>query len=88
MILRSHGAKHVKIKSVSIIGLGLLGSSLGLALKEEQSYNNRGYDSDPTTRSKAIELDLVDEVHHNSAEAARDADLVYCCTTWSHEKCG
>ena len=67
----------MKIKSVSIIGLGLLGSSLGLALKKKnKAIITRGYDSDPATRSKAIELDLVDEVHHNSAEAARDADLV------------
>lgn len=70
----------MKIKSVSIIGLGLLGSSLGLALKKKnKAIITRGYDSDPATRSKAIELDLVDEVHHNSAEAARDADLVILC---------
>ncbi len=49
--------------TVGIIGLGLMGGSLGIALKSlETPYHIIGYDHNATHCREAIELDLVDRV--------------------------
>lgn len=66
---------------IAIMGLGLMGGSLGLALKA------RGYDGTiaayarrAETRAVAMKAGLVDEVFADPAEAVTDADLVVYCT--------
>ena len=49
-------------KVIGIIGLGLIGGSLGLALKENQQYKIVGYDRNPQHCEDAKILGLVDEV--------------------------
>jgi len=68
------------IRSVAIVGLGLLGGSIGLAVREYlPGVATTGYDRDPATRSRAAERGLVAQVCDKAAEAVRDADLVIFC---------
>jgi cyclohexadieny/prephenate dehydrogenase len=70
----------VTFRSVAIIGLGLLGGSIGLAVQEYlPGVATTGYDRDPATRLRAAERRLVAQVHETAAEAVREADLVVFC---------
>ncbi len=65
---------------VAIVGLGLLGGSIGLAVREYlPGTRTTGYDHDPATRARAAERGLVDAVHETAAEAVREADMVIFC---------
>ena len=64
-------------RRVAIIGLGLLGGSIGLAVREHLAgVATAGYDADPAVRSRARELGLVDRVFDDPVEAVKGADLV------------
>ncbi len=68
------------IQRVAIIGLGLLGGSIGLAIaKHAPGIVSAGYDTDRATRQKARERKLVGTVHESAAEAVTDADLIILC---------
>ena len=65
---------------VAIIGLGLLGGSIGLAVRAHlPGVTTTGYDADPAARTRAAARQLVDQVCDSSAEAVREADLVVLC---------
>ena len=68
------------IERVAIIGLGLLGGSIGLAVREHlPGVTTTGYDADPAARTRASARQLVDQVCESSADAVRAADLVVLC---------
>jgi cyclohexadieny/prephenate dehydrogenase len=70
----------MNIERVAIIGLGLLGGSIGLAVKQFlPEVATTGYDSDPQTRLRAAERGLVGRVCETAGEAVREADLVVLC---------
>jgi cyclohexadieny/prephenate dehydrogenase len=70
----------VSFERVAIIGLGLLGGSIGLAVREYlPGIATTGYDQNPATRLRAAERSLVGEVFENAADAVREADLVIFC---------
>jgi len=49
--------------NIGIIGLGLMGGSLGLALKKfPEKYTLIGYDHNPTHQKEALRLQLVDKI--------------------------
>lgn len=55
--------------NIGIIGLGLMGGSLGLALKKlPEKYTILGYDHNPTHTSDALRLKLVDRTCTNFEE--------------------
>lgn len=65
---------------VSIIGLGLIGSSIARAVR--QSMPNvalTGFDADPEVRERARTLNLCDDVADSAGAAVIDADLVILC---------
>jgi prephenate dehydrogenase len=65
------------LEKISVIGLGLLGGSLGLAVQSTFPRARRlGYSHRAVTRTKAIELGGVDEIYPDVADAVRDAQLV------------
>ena len=69
-----------EIARVAIIGLGLLGGSIGLAVRERLPHvTTSGHDSDPDVRSRAAERGLVHRVCDDPADAVRDCDLVILC---------
>lgn len=64
---------------VGIIGLGLMGGSLGLALKEKRFASMIiGYDNDPVHRQQALYLGLVDECL--DMEEIMQCDMIFLCT--------
>ena len=66
--------------SVAIIGLGLLGGSVGLALGQHlPNIATTGFDADPATRARAAERGLTGKVCDSLPDAVRDADLVILC---------
>jgi cyclohexadieny/prephenate dehydrogenase len=65
---------------VSIIGLGLIGSSVARAVRSAMpSVALNGYDADPETRETAKALNLVDDLADTPGAAVIDADLVILC---------
>jgi cyclohexadieny/prephenate dehydrogenase len=65
---------------VSIIGLGLIGSSVARAVRETMpTVWLSGHDSDPETRETAHALKLVDDLADTPGAAVIDAELVILC---------
>ena len=65
---------------VSIIGLGLIGSSVARAVKAQMpTIRVTGYDADADVRARAVELGLCDDVSDQPGSAVIDADLVMFC---------
>lgn len=68
------------IRRVAIIGLGLLGGSIGLAVQARRlSVATTGWGSDPAVRGRAAERGLVGAVRDTAEAAVADADLVILC---------
>lgn len=70
---------------VAIIGLGLMGGSLGLALRADAVSGRLagvvvGYDSSPEMAARAVARGALDHACASLAEAARDADLLVIAT--------
>ena len=63
------------MKNIAIAGLGLLGGSLGLALAEKQ-VNRIGWARREETRTAALAINAVDEVHPELEEVLKKADIV------------
>lgn len=69
------------INRLALIGLGLIGGSLSLALKERGLVGEVvGYSRQLQTRLRARELGLIDRPVDSAAEAVRDADVVFIAT--------
>ena len=64
---------------VAIIGLGLIGGSLAMALRGFRNAEIIGCDIDPKTRDMAIKSKAVTRVSANAGEAIKDADLIVLC---------
>jgi prephenate dehydrogenase len=68
----------LRMMRVSIIGLGLIGGSLGLAFrKSEADVEVVGYARRPEVASRAVELGAVDRTEGNAVAACQDADVVF-----------
>jgi prephenate dehydrogenase len=62
---------------ITIIGLGQVGASLGLALAEHKDkIYRRGHDPEPTRMKKMEKEGVVDKTFFNLPESVRDADVV------------
>lgn len=71
----------MEFKRLSILGVGLLGGSLGLAVKKiAKDCHIIGYGHRATTLESARELGAIDEGTLSVAEAVAGADLVVLCT--------
>lgn len=65
---------------VSIIGFGLIGSSVAHAVREYMpTVALSGFDADPAVRARVDELGLVDDLADSAGAAVTDADLVILC---------
>ena len=71
-------------EKVCIVGLGLIGGSIGLAIKRSNISNQiTGYARSNSTLERAIELGLVDSVKDNLQDAVNNSDLVILATPLS-----
>jgi len=62
---------------ITIIGLGQVGTSVGLALAAHTGQVTRlGHDIQPAVAQKALKLGAIDKVHYNLPSAVAGADIV------------
>jgi prephenate dehydrogenase len=73
---RSRADARVK---VAIVGLGLMGGSLGLALAARAGAVVAGHDPDPEARRAALARGCVAAAHDTLDEACAEADIVVVC---------
>jgi cyclohexadieny/prephenate dehydrogenase len=65
---------------VSIIGLGLIGSSVARAVRQHMpTVRLTGHDADPGVRATADRLQLCDDIADTAGAAVTDADFVLLC---------
>lgn len=65
------------IRRLCILGVGLIGGSLALALKQAKGVGEVvGYERDPIARDKALSLGIIDRAELHLAEALQGADVV------------
>ncbi len=70
----------MSFRRVAIIGLGLLGGSIGLAVQRHlPGVATAGYDNDPDVRRRASQRGLASIICDTAAEAVGGADLVILC---------
>jgi prephenate dehydrogenase len=63
---------------ITIVGLGQIGSSIGLALKAHNVTMRRvGHDKDPQAGKEAQQIGAVDDVKYNLPASIRDAKIVF-----------
>src|SRR4051812_17963924 len=68
-------------KRLSILGVGLLGGSIGLAVRSMvRSCRVVGYAHRAATLRSALDLGAIDDGYDDPAAAVRGADLVILCT--------
>lgn len=71
----------MEIKQVTIVGVGLIGGSLGLCFKSlKDAPKVIGYSKTKETLIKAKELGAIDEYYDNVAGAVNGSDIVFICT--------
>ncbi|MBI3895716.1 MAG: prephenate dehydrogenase [Acidobacteria bacterium] len=71
---------HSSIRQITICGVGLIGGSLGLALKKAGFQGRIVGHGRPVTLEKAQRLGVIDAGTTNLAEAVAEADVVYLST--------
>jgi prephenate dehydrogenase len=62
---------------VAILGVGLIGGSIGLAARRRVGAQVWGYDPDVHVRAEALRLGAIDEQAPDVARAVRGADVVF-----------
>lgn len=63
---------------VAILGVGLIGGSVGLAARARLDGQVAGFDPDRELLDRAQELGAIDTAHDSVAEAVEGAELVFC----------
>ncbi|WP_369026196.1 prephenate/arogenate dehydrogenase family protein [Qipengyuania sp. RANM35] len=70
----------MSVSRVAIIGLGLIGGSIGLAVREMlPNVRTTGWDASADVRKRAATRGLVGTVCETAAEAVSDAEIVILC---------
>ena len=73
-------AAPASFERIAIIGLGLIGGSIGLAVQHYlPGVATSGFDLDADVRRRAAGLGLAATIHDSAVEAVADADLVILC---------
>jgi prephenate dehydrogenase len=63
---------------VSVLGVGLIGGSIGLAAKSRADARVTGFDSDPAALERAQSLGAIDEPADSIQQACNEAEIVIC----------
>jgi prephenate dehydrogenase len=63
---------------IAVLGVGLIGGSIGLAARRRLEADVAGFDPDPELLARAEELGAIDSVHQSPAAAVEGAELVFC----------
>ena len=71
----------MRLNRVSILGVGLLGGSIGLAIRSRTTdCKIAGYGHRLSTLETAMKIGAIDEAYPSPADAVQGADLVILCT--------
>ncbi len=65
---------------IGIVGLGLIGGSLGLALRAERSAFIVGYDIDQFVAERALERGAIDEIANEISDLPKECDIIFVAT--------
>jgi len=65
---------------IALLGVGLIGGSIGLAARQRAEATVCGYDPDPRVRTKALELGVIDSDAPDIASAVSDAEVAFVAT--------
>ncbi len=66
-----------RLKTIGLVGVGLIGGSLAAALKRAGTNARiRGFDRDAAALERAVQLGVIDEAADSPSDAARGAELV------------
>ncbi len=63
---------------IAVLGVGLIGGSIGLAARHRLGAEVVGFDRDQSSLAGALELKVIDRPAGSIADAVGDADLVFC----------
>jgi prephenate dehydrogenase len=63
---------------IAVLGVGLIGGSIGLAARKRLQAEVAGFDSDPERLERAVELGALDRAATSVADAVTGTDLVFC----------
>jgi prephenate dehydrogenase len=63
---------------IAVLGVGLIGGSIGLAARERIDADVAGFDPDGQLLKRAAELGAISEPHGSAAEACAGAEVVFC----------
>ncbi len=63
---------------VAVLGVGLIGGSIGLAARARLGADVTGFDPDPVVVERAVEREALDVGCRSVAEACEGADAVFC----------
>jgi prephenate dehydrogenase len=63
---------------IAVLGVGLIGGSIGLAARQRLDAEVAGFDPDRSRAERALELGAVDSAPPTLAEAVRGTELVFC----------
>ncbi|MGA9874350.1 MAG: prephenate dehydrogenase/arogenate dehydrogenase family protein, partial [Solirubrobacteraceae bacterium] len=62
---------------VAVLGVGLIGGSIGMAARRRTGAYVVGYDPDASALSRAVELGAIDEPAFELTDAVHDAEAVF-----------
>lgn len=62
--------------TIAVIGLNVVGTSIGLALRKNREVRRLGHDRDPKQAQEAKKQGAVDEIHYSLPQAVEGANLI------------
>jgi prephenate dehydrogenase len=65
---------------IALLGVGLIGGSIGLAARRRTDATVCGYDPQPSVRAAAVEIGAIDTQAADPREAVSDAEVVFVAT--------
>ncbi len=63
---------------IAVLGVGLIGGSIGLAARQRLQSDVAGFDPDPATLERALAEGALDRAASTPAEACEGAEVVFC----------
>src|SRR6185503_1676493 len=63
---------------IAVLGVGLIGGSIGLAAKRRRGAEVVGYDAEPANARRGVQVGALDRVGETITEALEGAEVVFC----------
>jgi prephenate dehydrogenase len=63
---------------IAVLGVGLIGGSIGLAARHRVRAEVSGFDPDPAARERALQRNAIDRASGSVAETVDGAEVVFC----------